>query len=200
MRRTEKEIGKLRLRIIELRQKGKTYEEIRRITSASPTTIAKILKNFKGRYCIKCGEVNTEVLEEHHPDKVNMPDYTITLCANCHEKITREQLRKRNKQQESPVGKPANNISVEGSEKNEKNQMIPVKTSQFNQPIVPVYHTNTEISPSATIDALYLLCGLAGLVKALDQSTEKKDRLLFLLISGFNFFGLYKNWKNSAKK
>jgi RNase P subunit RPR2 len=165
MRRTEKEIGKLRLRIIELRQKGKTYEEIRRITSASPTTIAKILKNFKGRYCVKCGEVNTEVLEEHHPDKVNMPDYTITLCANCHEKITREQLRKRNKQQESPVGKPANNISVEGSEKNEKNQMIPVKTSQFNQPIIPAYHTNTEISPSATIGHSTYSVDLQGLLK-----------------------------------
>jgi hypothetical protein len=66
--------------------------------------------------------------------------------------------------------------------------------------MVPVYHTNPEISPSATINTLYLLCGLAALVKALDQSTDKKDRLLFFLISGFNFFGLYKNWKNSAQK
>jgi predicted transcriptional regulator len=73
MRRTEKEIRKLRLKIIELKKDGKTYEEIRRTTGASPSTIAKILKNFNGRYCVKCGETNPDVLEEHRPDKETYP-------------------------------------------------------------------------------------------------------------------------------
>lgn len=94
MRRTEKEIKKLRLKIIELKKEGKSYEEIRRRTGASPNTIAKVLKGFTGRYCINCGETNPDVLHEHHPDKENRPDYTITLCANCHNEVHRSKEKK----------------------------------------------------------------------------------------------------------
>ena len=37
--------------------------------------------------CLFCGEIDWRVLEEHHPDKEKLPDFTVTLCANCHRKI-----------------------------------------------------------------------------------------------------------------
>ncbi|MEM5830858.1 MAG: helix-turn-helix domain-containing protein [candidate division WOR-3 bacterium] len=115
MRRTEKEIKKLRLKIIELKKEGKSYEEIRRKTGASPNTIAKVLKGFSGRYCINCGETNPDVLHEHHPDKENRPDYTITLCANCHNEIHRSKEKKGKdiEQKTDVILQPQNNpISV----------------------------------------------------------------------------------------
>ena len=36
--------------------------------------------------CLFCGELDFAVFREHHPDKEKMPDFTITLCANCHER------------------------------------------------------------------------------------------------------------------
>lgn len=54
--------------------------------------------NFRGEYrylkaigsdgiCLFCGEIDPTLFEEHHPDKVKMPDFKITLCANCHRKL-----------------------------------------------------------------------------------------------------------------
>ena len=37
--------------------------------------------------CLFCGEIDWRVLEEHHPDKEKMPDFTITLCANDHRRV-----------------------------------------------------------------------------------------------------------------
>ena len=205
MRRTEKEIRKLRLKIIELKRDGKTYEEIRRITSASPSTIAKILKNFNGRYCVKCGETNPEVLEEHHPDKENYPDYTITLCANCHEQITREQLRQKNKKQKlNGNNLPDDNNKISDLSRGDEIQIIPIKTlnstpvGNFN---IKSYSTNiTDISPTAILGIACLISGFLGLETAFDELRDKKERILFFLISCANFIGFYRIWTDSSKK
>lgn len=34
--------------------------------------------------CLFCGDIDWRHLEEHHPDKIKLPDFTVTLCANCH--------------------------------------------------------------------------------------------------------------------
>jgi len=207
MRRTDKEIKKLRLKIIELKKEGKTYEEIRRITSASPSTIAKILKNFKGRYCVKCGETNPEVLEENHPDKLNHPDYTITLCANCHEEITREQLRRRDKQQRLQENNSAGNqnvILVEDLSKKKDIQIVPAKPLNCNpQEIVKIQNYSANMPIISTSEILGIACligGLAGLNAALDQSKDKKERFLFFIISCANFWSFYKIWIGPLKK
>ena len=37
--------------------------------------------------CLFCGDIDWRHLEEHHPDKEKMPDFTVALCANCHKEI-----------------------------------------------------------------------------------------------------------------
>lgn len=37
--------------------------------------------------CLFCNELDFRVLEEHHIDKEKLPNFTITLCANCHRKL-----------------------------------------------------------------------------------------------------------------
>ena len=37
--------------------------------------------------CLFCNDIDLRVLEEHHIDKEKLPDFTITLCANCHRKL-----------------------------------------------------------------------------------------------------------------
>lgn len=34
--------------------------------------------------CLLCYDIDFKHLEQHHPDPIKMPDFTITLCANCH--------------------------------------------------------------------------------------------------------------------
>ncbi len=51
---------------------------------ASSRTIANLVKGKDlSRFCTSCGETDAQKLEEHHSDKVNRPNQTITLCANC---------------------------------------------------------------------------------------------------------------------
>lgn len=38
-------------------------------------------------FCLRCKSLDWTVLQEHHIDKEKMPNYTITLCANCHQKL-----------------------------------------------------------------------------------------------------------------
>ena len=37
--------------------------------------------------CLFCPEIDFSVLEEHHPYPEKLPDFTITLCANCHARL-----------------------------------------------------------------------------------------------------------------
>ncbi len=104
MRRTYEQLKKLRVKVIEDKKNGLTYEDIRRKRSVSPSTIAKWTKGKDlQRYCRECGETDPAKLEEHHQNKKEYPKWTVPLCANCHSEITRKQLKERRKKQEEVI-------------------------------------------------------------------------------------------------
>jgi len=186
MRRTKEGMKKLRIKIIKLKGKGLTVEEIRRKTGASPNTICKILKNFKGRYCQKCGETNPEVLEEHHPDKINQPDFTITLCANCHEEITRKQLRERSKKKEKEENVTQVNSNLPATTKTQQENI----TQVFNLPTATVQKLPKTyiqpLSPEETQKGLLLVGGIAGILESLNPDRKPFEK--FLLFVGGAIF------------
>lgn len=48
----------------------------------------KLAKRIKtDGMCLSCGEIDFAVLQQHHPDPVKLPTFTITLCANCHARL-----------------------------------------------------------------------------------------------------------------
>lgn len=94
MRRRNEIARKLRVKILEDRRDGLRYSDIERKRGVSSRTIANLVKGKDPkRFCQMCGETEPEKLEEHHPDKVNDPGKTVTLCASCHAKLTREQQK-----------------------------------------------------------------------------------------------------------
>ena len=99
MRRRNEIMDKLRVKILQDRKDGLTYEEIQRKRGVSSRTVANLVKGKDPqRFCQQCGETDPEKLQEHHPDKDNFPTQTVTLCASCHSKITREQQRNRDRE------------------------------------------------------------------------------------------------------
>ncbi|HPP29446.1 MAG TPA: hypothetical protein PLE69_00795 [bacterium] len=183
MRRTAKEMKKLRLKIIEMKKEGKSYEEIRRTTSASPNTIARILKGFTGRYCVMCGETNPDVLHEHHPDRKNRPDYTITLCANCHNEVHRGKSKKKN------VPEQTSNINTQNQSPIHP-QITPINSLQKTESTIPEVKppiTSEYIQPSNLNEVkniLFLMGGLAGIREGLLNSKRKPVEKLILIASG----------------
>jgi len=104
MRRRKEVMDKLRVKILEDRRAGLTYEQIQRKRGVSSRTIAKLVKGKDlKRFCQMCGETDPEKLEQHHPDKENFPNYTVTLCANCHAKVTRKQMREKAKEKKNEL-------------------------------------------------------------------------------------------------
>jgi len=180
MRRTEQDMKKVRLRIIELRKDGLDYEEIRRKTGASPNTISKILKNFNGRYCLECGATDPQVLEQHHPDKLARPNETICLCSNCHSVVTRQQMRDmREKKAEpvtatlvtTPVPLP---LSVQlWQARANANTLLPA-TVQTNY----VSHPLATANPDDLIKSCLFLGALGCICGALNPQMNKQQRLL----------------------
>ena len=182
MRRTKKGMRKLRIKIINLKEKGLTVEEIRRRTGASPNTICKILKGFKGRYCQKCGETNPEVLEEHHPDKINRPDFTITVCANCHEEITRKQARERNKNKdkEKNVLNPVNSnlpVTVQTQQEN-----ITQNLNLTNAPVQRLPNNYLQPLSAEEIKKVFLAgSGAVCILEGLNPDRKPFERFLLFL-------------------
>ena len=104
MRRRKEVMDKLRVKILEDRRAGLTYEQIQRKRGVSSRTIAKLVKGKDlKRFCQMCGETDPEKLEQHHPDKENFPNYTVTLCASCHAKVTRKQMREKAKEKKNEL-------------------------------------------------------------------------------------------------
>ncbi|MBN1446267.1 MAG: hypothetical protein JW957_09230 [Candidatus Omnitrophica bacterium] len=189
MRRTQKDMKKLRLKIIDLSKQGNSYEVIRKKTGASPGTISKVLKGFTGRYCHKCGITNAEVLEEHHPDKINRPDETITLCANCHEEISRRQQRERIKKAQKNNTVPAGTSIISRFNIPETPiipDVSPEELKRFIQSLQPSPPPVRPMTPRETKLSLLFTCGLAGVVNGLspDNKNLKLPERVFLVAGG----------------
>ena len=120
MRTSTRRLKRRRLKLIKARKEGMTFSELQRRFGVSPNYLSKLFKGKDiNKYCEKCGENDSEVLEKHHPDKENRPDYAIWLCSNCHSKVTRKEGRKRatqknekqNMSNQPPIPKEMNGLT-----------------------------------------------------------------------------------------
>ncbi|MCX8083021.1 MAG: helix-turn-helix domain-containing protein [bacterium] len=188
MRRTKKEIKKLRIKIIKLREEGKSYEEIRRRTGASPNTISDILQRFTGKYCVNCGETNSNVLHEHHPDKENRPDYTITLCANCHNEIHRSKKAK------APIKHTETNIQKQDNQVFKENKSIPVIPPEVMESVeIKQVQTNPTINLQPMeweeIKNTFIITGgIVSIIEGLSNNKIKLPERISLLATGIFLF------------
>lgn len=99
MRISTKRLKRRRLRLIKAKKEGATYAELERRFGASPNYLSKLFKGKDiNKHCEHCGENDPKVLEKHHPDKENRPNYATWLCSNCHSKVSRKEARQRAKQ------------------------------------------------------------------------------------------------------
>ena len=99
MRISTRRLKRRRLKLIKARKEGATFSQLQRRFGVSPNYLSKLFKGKDvNKYCEHCGENDPEVLEKHHPDKENRPDYAIWLCSNCHSKITRKEAKERTTQ------------------------------------------------------------------------------------------------------
>lgn len=113
MRRRKELMNKLRVKILEDWKNGLTYERIERKRGVSSRTVANLVKGKDPRrFCMRCGETDPQKLEQHHPDRVNRPNETVTLCANCHSTVTRELQRKTNREKKREICTPNNTSPV----------------------------------------------------------------------------------------
>ncbi len=102
MRISTRRLARRRLKLIEARKEGAVFSELQRRFGVSPNYLSKLFKGKDiNKYCELCGENDPKVLERHHPDKKDRPDYTTWLCSNCHSKISREETRRRAKQKKA---------------------------------------------------------------------------------------------------
>lgn len=154
MRRKNSAAKKLKLKILEAKKNGMTYEEIRRKYGVSPNTISSLVKGKSlAKYCMKCGETAPEKLEDHHPDRVNYPTETEVLCANCHSHVHRikRQKGKRDREHNQPTLTAApSTLSTE--------KLLPPPGAQ-KHPYTPVQTPNPV--PKFPVDPNAIRVGLA---------------------------------------
>ena len=113
MRRRNELMDKLRVKILQDRKDGLTYGQIQTKRGASSRTIANLVKGRDPRrFCTRCGETDPQKLEGHHPNKVDHPNETVTLCASCHSTVTREQQRKTNREKKKEIYTPSNTSPI----------------------------------------------------------------------------------------
>lgn len=100
MRIAARHLVQRRLKLIEARKAGATYFELRKRFGVSPNYLSKLFKGKDiNKYCRDCGKNDPFVLNKHHPDRDNKPDYTIWLCSNCHSKAHRDKKSERAKRE-----------------------------------------------------------------------------------------------------
>lgn len=197
MRRPKEKIKKLRKKVVEMRAQGATYEEIRRKCGVSPSTISKWVKGRDlKKYCKICGETDPLKLEEHHPDKINRPDYTITLCANCHSKLHRELSKKAKKI------KNQRNISQQNSStqifSNTSGQLQTSTISADTYKTLNVSSPYIQIDPQIVEKAIKLSLITTGgwlIGKALWEDSNENP-FIRLLTGGFGLFLLWLSFKS----
>ena len=83
-------------KIIDLYKQGYSYRQIRKRFKVSPNTIRKLTKKIQVK-CFSCGKIKgvREKFHQHHPDKINRPNYTVPICIKCHQKITEQERRQK---------------------------------------------------------------------------------------------------------
>lgn len=187
MRRKNELIKKMRVKVIEDIKNGLTYEEIRKKRGVSPSTISKWTKGKDlKRYCKSCGESDPRKLEKHHPNKKESPEHTVTLCANCHSKITRKQSSNRNRtrqsvtvpktpQASSPKAQPTPILFQSGV--NPPNQVVPTALKPFTP------KERAEIVKWA----LYIGGSIVGIEAIFDKRLGWWERLALLASAGLAF-------------
>jgi len=156
MRRRTEQAKKLRVKILEDRRNGLTYDEIEQNRGVSSRTIANLVKGKDPkRFCGMCAETDPQKLEEHHPDRENYPKVTRTLCASCHSKVTREEQRTKRRQVQKKVVMP----KVIPSQQVPAAQLLPVppRTVVRVPTSPPVRQTGTVSSRPLTPDEWRLL-------------------------------------------
>lgn len=178
MRRRKKEIEKVRVKILEAKRAGLTYEEIKKKTGASSRTIANLVKGKDlSRFCTSCGETDAQKLEEHHPDKANRPNQTVTLCANCHATVTSEQQRKRNSEKKIDLAAPKSNPTIS----------VPTPPKTINQ----TQMSSPQLKPFTPIEKRWIARGVfygsAGIAIGeglLDRKLPGWARLMLIITGG----------------
>lgn len=70
-----------------INEKGKINSSFFAIHNRDKNSNSNMLINkmkITAGMCLECGDIDFSHLHQHHIDKQKMPDFTITLCANCH--------------------------------------------------------------------------------------------------------------------
>ena len=184
MRRTEEGMKKVRLRIIDLKKEGLGYEAIRRKTGASPNTIAGVVKNFAGRYCHDCGETDVKVLEEHHPDKANQPGFTVTFCANCHERVTRKQMRDMTEKKPEVVTAT----------------LVPTNPPALVQQNTQAVPAGRPMTKEELQQALLFFGGAGCILNACDRQKTSTSRVWSVIGAGICFLQLFSKQENNGSQ
>lgn len=183
MRKHKKQVEKLRVKILEAKRAGLTYEAIHTKTGASSRTIANLVKGKDiTRFCTSCGETDVQKLHEHHPDKANRPNETVTLCANCHAAVTRVQQRERNKEKRIDKATPNSDPTVS----------VPTPPKTVNQTQVDRTQLNDLTPQQQRWIAKGICYGAAGIAISQGLSSEEMsgwDRLLMLAVGGILLYG-----------
>lgn len=71
-------------KIVELYESGWSFRQLQKRYRKSPNYIAKLVQGIKVT-CTACGKPKGKVrFHAHHPDRINLPEYTIPYCPSCH--------------------------------------------------------------------------------------------------------------------
>jgi hypothetical protein len=83
MRFTKKE---REAKIVSLYKSGWSYKQLQKRYTISPNYLSKLVKDIEVK-CAACGKHKGKArFHAYHPDRINRPNYTITLCPSCHAK------------------------------------------------------------------------------------------------------------------
>lgn len=90
-------------RIVELYKRGWSFRQLQKHYHRSPNYIARLVQGIEVS-CTACGKPKGKMrFHAHHPDRINLPDYTIPLCPSCHVKEEAKLRRQKGNKSQSPL-------------------------------------------------------------------------------------------------
>ena len=99
MRFTKKE---REAKIVSLYKSGWSYKQLQKRYTISPNYLSKLVKDIEVK-CAACGKHKGKArFHAFHPDRINRPNYTITLCPSCHAKEELKLQRDKPNQSRTP--------------------------------------------------------------------------------------------------